>query len=535
MAHHPLKRNPLKGSERKPLPGAKAVGKADPAERLEVSILLRRRGGATFTEHVKKLANRDRAGGHLSRAEFERQFGADNADIAAVKKFASDHGLSVVQEHPGRRTVVLSGTVAQFNAAFGVDLQRFEYRGGSYRGRVGSVQLPDELHGLVEAVLGLDNRPVARPHFRARRSLGNVHWHADADSATSFTPPQIASLYNFPAGTGQGECVAIIELGGGDRTADLSTYFASLGIQSPPKVSVVSVDHGQNHPTGDPNGPDGEVMLDIEVVGAIAPEANIAVYFAPNTDAGFLDAITTAIHDTNNKPSIISISWGGPESSWTQQSLTAYDSAFQAAATMGITVCVASGDSGSSDGVDDDADHVDFPASSPHVLACGGTSLQASGTTISRESVWNDGEQGGAGGGGVSGVFPLPAWQDGLELTLTSGGKQPLTMRGVPDVSGDADPATGYDVRIDGTNTVIGGTSAVAPLWAALIARINAAKGRPVGFLNPQLYAMSSALNDITSGNNGSFAASPGWDACTGLGSPDGAKIAAVLGEALTS
>jgi kumamolisin len=422
---------------------------------------------------------------------------------------------------------VLSGTVAQFNAAFGVDLQRFEYPGGSYRGRVGSVQLPDELQGRVEAVLGLDNRPVAKPHFRVRR--------ADAGGTTSFTPLQIASLYNFPPGTGQGECVGIIELGGGERTADLRAYFSALGISSAPKVTAVSVDQGKNHPTGDPNGPDGEVMLDIEVVGAIAPQANIAVYFAPNTDAGFLDAVTTAIHDATNKPSVISISWGGPESSWTQQSLTAFDSAFQAAAAMGITVCVASGDNGSSDGVTDGADHVDFPASSPHALACGGTSLQVSGNAITDESVWNDGAQGGSGGGGVSSVFALPTWQDGLQTTRTSGGAIALTMRGVPDVSGDADPGTGYDVRIDGTNTVIGGTSAVAPLWAGLIARINATNGSPVGFINPTLYATPAALRDITQGNNGDFAAEPGWDACTGLGSPDGGQIATLLGSAPTS
>jgi kumamolisin len=201
---------------------------------------------------------------------------------------------------------------------------------------------------------------------------------------------------------------------------------------------------------------------------------------------------------------------------------------------MGITVCVASGDNGSSDGVNDGANHVDFPASSPYALACGGTSLQASGTTITGESVWNDGAQGGASGGGVSSVFPLPAWQDGLHVTPTSGGNQPLTMRGVPDVSADADPETGYDVRIDGTDTVIGGTSAVAPLWAGLIARINAAKRSSVGFINPLLYAAPSALKDITSGNNGNFAAGPHWDACTGLGSPDGAKIATLL-EAPTS
>jgi len=527
-----MARNPLKGSERQPLAGAKSVGKADPAERLEVSVILRRRNTAMLKDRVSALARRDRTARHLARDEFDRQFSADGSDIAAVRKFAADHGLAVVQEHAGRRTVVLSGTVAQFNAAFGVDLQRFEHPGGSYRGRTGNVHLPDELTGRVEAVLGLDDRPVAKPHFRTRPSPGNVRWHADAAAATSFTPLEIASLYNFPPGTGQGECVAIIELGGGERMADLNAYFSGLGIAPAPKVVAVSVDHGKNHPTGDPNGPDGEVMLDIEVVGAVAPQANIAVYFAPNTDAGFLDAVTTAIHDATNKPSVISISWGGPESSWTAQSLTAFDEAFQAAAALGITVCVASGDNGSSDGATDGGDHVDFPASSPHALACGGTRLEAAGGAVSAESVWNDGAQGGAGGGGVSSAFALPAWQDGLHTTKTSGGDAVLNMRGVPDVSGDADPQTGYAVRIDGTATVIGGTSAVAPLWAGLIARINAANGSPVGLINPVLYANAAALRDISVGNNGTYAASPGWDACTGLGSPDGGKIAALLASA---
>jgi kumamolisin len=530
-----MAKNLLKGSERQPLPGAKSVGKADPGERLEVTLLLRRGNADVLKERVKKVASRAGAGQHLSRAEFERQFGAAGADVAKVKAFAGAHDLSVVQEAAGRRTVVLSGTVAQFNAAFGVDLQRFEHPGGSYRGRVGSVELPDELRDVIEAVLGLDNRPAAKPHFRARPSPGNVQWRADAGGATSFTPLQVASLYDFPPGTGQGECVGIIELGGGERAVDLNAYFAGLGISATPQVTAVSVDHGKNHPTGDANGPDGEVMLDIEVVGAIAPQARIAVYFAPNTDAGFLDAVTTAIHDATNKPSVISISWGGPESSWTQQSLTAFDSAFQAAAALGITVCVASGDNGSSDGLTDGANHVDFPASSPYALACGGTSLKASGNAIAGESVWNDGAQGGAGGGGVSTFFALPAWQEGLQVTRTSGGTAALTMRGVPDVSGDADPQTGYDVRIDGTDTVIGGTSAVAPLWAGLIARINAAKGSPVGYINPTLYATPGVLHDIVQGNNGAFAASTGWDACTGLGSPDGAEIATLLGSAATS
>jgi kumamolisin len=289
------------------------------------------------------------------------------------------------------------------------------------------------------------------------------------------------------------------------------------------------VDHVSNSPTGDADGPDGEVMLDIEVVGSIAPGARIAVYFAPNTDAGFLDAITTAVHDTTNKPSVISISWGGAESTWTPQSMTAMDEAFQAAAAVGITVCVAAGDNGSSDGVNDGADHVDFPASSPFALACGGTSLVASSSGISSETVWNDGASGGATGGGISSFFALPSWQQGLSALKTGGKSVALTMRGVPDVSGDADPDTGYEVRVDGSDTVIGGTSAVAPLWAALLARINSTAGKPAGYINPQLYRSPKDLRDITQGNNGDFAAQPGWDACTGLGSPNGGLLAEFL------
>jgi kumamolisin len=518
MANHVLK-----GSERKAVKDARSLGKADPAERLEVTVLLRHRAADALRERVKELNRSSVQSEHIKREDFAKQFGADPGDIQEVKKFASSHGLAVVQEDPARRTVVLAGTVAQFNRAFAVALERFEHEGGSYRGRTGPVHLPDELHGKVEGVFGLDDRQQARPHFRSRLQ-GNIHWRA---TSASFTPIQMASLYNFPAGTGQGECIGIIELGGGYRPADLQTYFSALGVPLP-KVSAVSVDHGKNHPTGDPNGPDGEVMLDIEVAGAIAPAAQIAVYFAPNTDQGFLDAVTTAIHDTTNKPSVISISWGGPESSWTQQSLTAFDQAFQAAAAMGITVCVAAGDNGSSDGATDGSDHVDFPASSPYVLACGGTSIQASGNSITAETVWNDGAQGGATGGGISTFFPRPPYQEGLNAALTAGGTKPLTNRGVPDAAGDADENTGYDVRVDGSNTVIGGTSAVAPLWAGLIARINGTNGHPVGYLNPMLYQNQSAFNDITQGNNGDFAAASGWDACTGMGTPNGTKIASV-------
>lgn len=523
-----MPRHALPGSEREPMPGAHAVAKADPAERLEVSVILRHREGDALRAKVSKLVAGDRSESRVKREDFARQYGARPDDIEAVAKFAAAHHLAVVQSSAPRRTVVLSGTVAAFNEAFGVDLQHFQHPGGSYRGRTGPVHVPDELKDAVEAVLGLDNRPVAKPHFRRKITPGNVHWHASGGGTTSYDPTTIASLYRFPAGNGQGECVGIIELGGGYRTADLKTYFSGIGIEPPPSVTAVSVDHGKNHATGDANGPDGEVMLDIEVVGAVAPAAKVVVYFTPNTDAGFLDAITTATHDTSNNPSVISISWGGAESSWTAQAMTAMDNALQSAVAMGITVCVASGDSGSSDGSTDGSDQVDFPASSPHVLACGGTSLQASNGAITSEVVWNDGAQGGAGGGGVSTVFALPGWQNRLNV-IKDGETGPLAMRGVPDVCGDADPETGYNVRIDGTDTVIGGTSAVAPLWAGLIARINAANGTPVGFINASLYATPSALNDIIQGNNGDYAASPGWDACTGLGSPNGATVASAL------
>jgi len=534
-----MARRPLKGSDRAALPEARAIGPADQHERLEVTVIVRPQAREALAGKMARLARGDRSAGPLSRAAFAAAHGASAADLTAVKAFAHSHGLSVVQEHAARRTLVLSGTVAQFNAAFGVELKHYQYPGGSYRGREGTIQIPEELGAIIEAVLGLDNRPQARPHFRirvpgrrGRSKSASSRQSSSAKAATgaiSYAPTQLAALYAFPKATAQGQCVAIIELGGGFRPQDLATYFTKLGVTAP-TVTAVSVDHAANQPTGNPDGPDGEVMLDIEVVGAVAAGVSIAVYFAPNTDAGFLNAVTTAIHDTVRKPSVVSISWGSTESSWTAQAMTAMDQAFQAAAALGVTVCVASGDSGSSDGVSGRAAHVDFPSSSPFALGCGGTSLRANGTQIISEVVWNEQSTGGgAGGGGVSGFFPVPSWQQGLDATTSSGGSSALSGRGVPDVAGDADPQTGYDVRIDGTDTVIGGTSAVAPLWAGLVALANAANGHAAGYLNPLLYANRAALRDITQGNNGAFEAAVGWDACTGLGSPIGQRVAAAV------
>lgn len=527
----PKKRIPLAGSERAPMPGAQEIGPANPNEKVDVTIRLRSRTGKKPIVSDAELRKPIKDRKILTRAEFESQHGADPASIARVESFAREHKLTVKETSAARRTVILTGTVAALSAAFGVELKEYQHPGGKYRGRIGAIQLPEELHGVVEGVFGLDNRPQAKPHFRRRRARAGAH--ADAGSA-SYTPPQVAALYDFPTGVnGSGECIGLIELGGGYTQSDLTTYWKQLKLSTTPKVSAVSVGSGSNSPTGDPNSADSEVMLDIEVAGSIAPGAKIVAYFADNTDAGFLNAITTAVHDTTNNPSIVSISWGGPESSWTQQAMTSMDEAFQSAAAMGVTVCVAAGDDGSTDGVDDGLNHVDFPASSPNALACGGTTLVASGNSISNETVWNElASDEGATGGGISDVFPLPSWQNGVGVP-PSANPGAHVGRGVPDVAGDADPTTGYSTLVDGQSGVIGGTSAVAPLWAALIALINQANGKPAGLISPLLYpnaATAADFNDVTSGNNGAYSAGPGWDACTGLGSPIGAKVAAALG-----
>jgi len=351
------------------------------------------------------------------------------------------------------------------------------------------------------------------------------------------TPVEVAKLYNFPANLdGSGQCIAILEFGGGYRPTDLKTYFKGLGIKKP-KVSAVSVLGGHNDPNGPARDANGEVMLDIEVAGAVASGAKIVVYFAPNTDDGFIGALNAAIHDNVRKPSVISISWGGAEGGSTPQSLQDYNSACADAAVMGISITCAAGDHGAADEEQPPNTRVnaDFPASSPNVLACGGTRLVGQGGAIQSEVVWND-RDGWATGGGVSEVFAVPTYQQtsGVPKSLNTGGKK---GRGIPDVSGNADSQTGYITRVDGQNTVIGGTSAVAPLWAGLIALLNQGLKKPVGFLNPHLYALtpaSGALRDIVAGDNTvppapGYSAGSGWDACAGLGTPDGTKLLSAL------
>ncbi|MET0991332.1 MAG: S53 family peptidase [Lacisediminihabitans sp.] len=507
----PLHLTPLPGSDRPAAdverPSARSLA---PDTTVEATVVLRRRDGAEPT-----------IGTRVDRADFAATYGADPADIALVEKTLGGLGLTVVSVDPASRRIRISGTIGTMERVFGARLQVVTSRtaaGGEveHRNRTGQLMVPAVLDGVVTAVLGLDDRPQARAEFRVAEARAVT---------TSYTPLELGEIYRFPPATdGSGQTIAIIELGGGFAQAELDTYFSGLGITGP-TVTAVGVDGAENRPGGDPDGADGEVLLDIEVAGALSPGAHLVVYFAPNTDDGFVDAVSEAAH-AEVTPASISISWGLNEDAWTEQARRTLDEAFIDAAALGITVTAAAGDNGSSDGVGDGRDHADFPASSPHVLACGGTTLRATARTVTSETVWNNGPGGGATGGGVSAVFPRPPWQTdaGVPAAATATGG-----RGIPDVAAVADPSTGYEILVDGERRIIGGTSAVAPLWAALIARIVQATGQPLGLVHPLLYDVTGGFRDVVVGDNGSFEARIGWDACTGLGVPDGAALLSAL------
>lgn len=502
----------LCGSQREHPAGSVALGKPAPDEIIQLTLVLRRRGSAPDPASIAS---------HLSHAQLADLHGADPADVEAVEAFASEQGFMVVRLNSAARSVLISGPFEAMAAAFGADVELRGIEDKIVRTRQGQLTLPEPLAGRVVAVLGFDQRAAARTYHQ---------FIPAADQPVAYTPVQVARAYDFPTNTGTNQTIGLIELGGGFRNSDLQKYWKQLNIKDV-AVSAVSVDGGQNSPVGDPDSADGEVVLDIEVAGGVAPGARIAAYFANNTDQGFLEAINAAIHDKERKPSVISISWGAGENEWTQQALDAFNAAFHDAALLGISVCAAAGDNGSSDGESDGKDHVDFPASSPWVLACGGTRLQIENGKIKSETVWNDGTNGGATGGGVSVYFAQPSYQTGISMPAPrcaskSGG------RGVPDVAGVADPETGFLILVDGEEGAVGGTSAVAPLWAGLIALWNEQLGRNVGWLHPTLYgtiAQRKVLNDVTSGTNGDFKASAGWDACTGLGTPNGQAVLSIF------
>jgi kumamolisin len=520
----------VQGSLLRPIAGSTVEGDSNPDELVHLTVRVRPRTARdqlarTVSELAAKLPAQRR---HLSREEHARLYGADPADLDKVKAFASRHGLAVTDSSVARRTVHLLGTVSAVEQALGVDLKTYQHGKTRYRGHAEHATVPAELGPIVEAIVGFDTRPYARPHFQISRAARGDH--AAPLAATAFSADQLARIYDFPPDAdGTGQVIGIIELaspnGSGFRTSDLDTYFKGLGL-STPDIVAVSVDGGHNQPGNDPNDPlnaDGEVALDIEVAAAVAPKAKIVVYFAPNTAQGFMDVINHAVHDSDHDPKVISLSWGSAEDP-TDPAANQVNQILQDAASLGVTFCVASGDSGSRDNPND-PDHaaVDFPASSPFALSCGGTALRVSGTKIAQEVVWEN-----HSGGGVSRIFDRPSYQENAKVPAAVNPAGPV-RRGVPDVAGDGDPETGYKILVDGQAMTIGGTSAVAPLWAGLVARINQKLGHAAGFINTLLYQNPAAFNDITSGSNIDYNAGAGWDPCTGLGSPKGSAILQAL------
>jgi kumamolisin len=504
----------ISGSHKDPVPDARPAGPVNNAELVDVTVRVRAKPGSNLEGDFESLVSKPAAQRtYLTPEELDATHGAADTDLDKVEEFAEENRLSVVSRDPGQRTITLRGTLGALQMAFDTRLEMFHHQKGTFRGRSGSITVPASLKGVVVGVHGLDNRPLRK----TRRRLQSATTAAN-------TGLSLAGRYKFPAGTdGTGQCIAFIELGGGYRASEVRRYVKGLGITKTVHTSAVSVNGAHNSPSS-ADSDDGEVVLDMEVAGAAAPGARLAVYFANNTDRDFVDAVLAAVHDKTRKPSVISISWGGPESTWTAQSRAAMDDAFRAAALVGITVCVASGDHGTNDEPQGpSAVRVDYPASSPYVLGCGGTDIRGN-----EEVVWNEGSNGWATGGGISTVYPVPSWQAGANKVPSLATKKP--GRGVPDVAG---AATNYDIVVDGEEVTSGGTSAVAPLWAALIARLNQGLGRRVGFVNPALYAAgTAAFTDIQGGNNAAVGApgypsTTGWDPCTGLGVP--------IGEALKS
>jgi kumamolisin len=561
----------------------------DVAERLTVNVYLRRRpDGPPLPDPFEIGAQSPRQRQHLTSEEFEERYGAAQSDVDAVIQFARGHGLTIVAVSLARRTVTVEGSAAGFAEAFAVVLTQYWHPTGVYHTNRGAVQLPAELAGIIVGVTGLDNRVVAAPmlavhpgiwdpsilalaqfqaavaaHHEAEPRLAQLHQHlltqthGDAwqqndanreyaeivdrslnaaakallDALNIKTPPGVAQLYNFPSGAdGSGQTIAIIELGGGYYPASVEAYFSFLGVPMP-KIREVSVLGGHNSP-GKNQAYDIEVAIDIDVAGGVAPGADLVCYFAPVSAAGFIEAIHTAIHDRENRPSTISISWALSEGYWLAMPgvLDIFDSVLAEAALLGITICCASGDYGAFSELHDGRLWVDYPSSNPHVLACGGTTLYSRGETVIAEIVWNTLLQlQQATGGGISGRFPLPPWQEKANVPPSAnwGGG---SGRGVPDVAAVGDPLTGYLVQVHGIPMAMAGTSSVAPLYAALFARINQILGTRVGYLNPWIYQRGTgAFRDILFGNNPVYSAGPGWNACTGWGAPDGMKLLELL------
>jgi kumamolisin len=514
---------PLAGSERQPLPFAyPAIRPLDLSARAEVTVVLRRR--SPLPDAFTRLPVQ------LSREELSARYGADPADADLATGVLTAHGLTVRAVDAGSRRAFVEGTLGALAETFGTDLNFLssEHPDGTgrvtHRYRLGPLHVPAELDGVITAVLGLDDRPQARPCVR---------WHPERDlpDLQLRDPREVAGIYGFPLGAeGHGQTLAIVDFGDALDGSQLDVNFLNAGMKQWPQRTLVSVHRAGTTPvSGGQESSAGAAPFSLSlplfaVAGLIAPGADNVAYYAPNTARGFLDALTEAIH-AQPTPTALTVGWGEAEDSWTPQARTAISEVLADAAVLGVTVCVAAGDFGSGSARSDAQSRVYFPASSPYALACGGTSLIAEHATPggAPEVVWP------ATGGGVSDVFALPAWQAnaGVPPQIDGGG----LGRGVPDVAANADPARGYPFRDGATKAAFGGTGTVAALWAALVCLLAQITGKRPGHLQPLLYEGISpgvtppGFRAITQGNNGAYRAGPGWNACTGLGSPNGTEL----------
>lgn len=504
-----MNRKELAGSHLPEPDWADVVGEVDPNQTITVHVHLREpRGGARERPILSKYVRR------TTRSEFA----IDNVARYAVagetfETFARREGLAVRLDL-ARSMVKLQGSVSHLATLFGTSLRMYRDRHGRFRSRSGSLAIAEELEPWTGAVLGFDHRPAVS------QRLTNLGGEGDG---SALWPSEIADIYGIPAEmNGAGQCVGVVALGGGYLPSDLDSALA--GMNRPlPLVVDYPVDGVSNNFNGGDSA-DEELALDLQVLAGIGPRARIVVYFAANNTQSLANAVRQAVSDDVNRPQVLSISWGSAEKFWAESVRQALEDSFVDACKLHVTVVAAAGDFLATSGLTDGRAHVLFPASSPYALACGGTqiTLASDGVTVQDESVWNGGSIGT--GGGISDIFDTPDYQSSAKLPSSfNDGRQ---RRGLPDVAAAAGQSPGYRIVLNGENLVKDGTSAAAPLWAALITLANQKRGQSVGFIHPFLYATPSLCRGITQGNNRingvGYDAGPGWNACAGHGVPNG-------------
>ncbi len=493
------------------VPKAFCMGDIDPHTEIELSLKLK---------NEKSLDEAVVSGLRLSIEEFELEYGLPESQIAKFTLFAQLFGFTILDIDKVSRIAKLKGSLCLCKVAFGVTLHLYrDHWGRTFRARTGRLYIPAIMADSIEGIYGLDERDQISSRSK---TIHSNYWHNRFSSRSKgYTGRMVAELYRFPLNyTGAKQTIGFIQLGGGYRQTDIDQYFADNCMKAP-QVFAKYTSNVANTPSLC-SVADNEIAMDLQIAGSVAPDAKHVVYFAPNSSKGFMDVIAAAIFDKEHRPSVLCICWGATEMRWNSQLMNAINDYFKIACILGITVCVASGDAGSSNGVRDGKVHVDFPASSPYVLSCGGTKLITLEKRILSEVVWNESEY-AATGGGISEHFPVPFYQQGANVPASKNRNQ-FNGRGVPDIAGHASMQSGYRILVNGRYVLLGGTSAASALYAGLIAILNEQRGIPHGFINPTLYANPQIFRKITYGNNITtstrlgYSAASGWNACTGLG-----------------